>query len=126
MRRWLLPGAFEFFPIETCADGVFHVAKLGGSSPIEFKLAQANPNSAHFEYPKHDHRKIITCRLEGASTPIAAIEGEPGDQHRKQEFRFECGAKSVKQPPLSSESPDCTRPAALAVFRLLARPDHLN
>jgi hypothetical protein len=80
---------FEFLRIVKKTDGVYYVAQPGGRPPVEFKLTKYEPGLAVFENPQHDHPKIITYKLEGATALIAIIEGDEKGQHKKQEFRFE-------------------------------------
>jgi len=89
--------AFEFLRIEKRPGGIYYVAQPGGRPPTEFKLIRSTATSAIFENPKHDHPKIITYRMESASTLVATVEGDEGGKHKWQEFRFERVAEAFKR-----------------------------
>ena len=80
---------FEFLRIETRADGLYYVAQPGGKPPVAFKLTKSTKDSVVFENPQHDHPKIIEYRLDGPTGLVAAVEGDEGGKHKRQEFRFE-------------------------------------
>ena len=45
---------FEYFRIETRADGVFYVSSPGGKPPTPFKLKECGPGHVTFENAEHD------------------------------------------------------------------------
>lgn len=67
-------SSFEFFRIESGADGLELIAQPNGGAPTHFRLTERGNNRAVFENPAHDYPKKISYHREGNQL-TAQIEG---------------------------------------------------
>lgn len=90
--------AFEYLRIVEKEGGIFYVAQPNGRPPTEFRMTSQTADRVVFENPQHDHPKIITYEKDPQGNVVATIEGQVGDQIRRQQFRFERVAPSTPKP----------------------------
>ena len=83
---------FEYFRIETRADGVYYVSSPGGQPPTPFKLKECGPGRVVFENPTHDFPQRVIYRRAHADTLHARIEGMLKGTLRSSEWTWTRGA----------------------------------
>lgn len=66
---------FEYFRIESRADGVYYVSSPGGQPPTPFKLKECGPSHVVFEKLDHDFPQRVIYRRDHPDTLHARIEG---------------------------------------------------
>ena len=83
---------FEYFRIETRADGVYYVSSPGGQPPTPFKLKECGPGRVVFEKLDHDFPQRVLYRRAHPDTRHARIEGTLKGVLRSSEWTWTRGA----------------------------------
>lgn len=64
------------------------VPSQNGGKPVSFKATKASADEAIFENSMHDFPQRIIYKRTSDTTIVAAVEGQEGGQHKREEFRF--------------------------------------
>ena len=80
--------SFEFFRIESAADGITYWASPGGRPATPFRLAKSEGRRVVFENPQHDFPTRILYWLTEDGALHAKIEGTQGGKPASEEWTW--------------------------------------
>jgi hypothetical protein len=80
--------SFEFFRIDTTAEGTFYFASPGGRTPVPFKLVGLESKRVVFENKDHDFPQRILYWLDERGALHARIEGTTGGKVAGEEWTW--------------------------------------
>jgi len=80
--------SFEFFRIESRADGIYYMTSPGGAPATPFKLIQQSPRRVVFENPTHDFPQRILYWSDKPGELCARIQGTLNGKPEAIEWRW--------------------------------------